>query len=304
MSWKNKYRNELVWKKGDFKLNTLKGHTASVSCLELLSPTSVLTGSIDTSIRLWNLEKGKEENRLRGHTQNVRCIQADPDNDIIISGGEDKTIRIWALRDCSLTKTLTQLSDVTCLQLDPTQSLLITGHSDGYIKLWDTKSWKNTHSHKIGGKIFDLQNRDNVLVVGSSDKKVRLWDIKTHKSLSEFGDHTDVVRSVRFDDSKIMSASDDSTVRIYSFTTGTAVINAHPSAKVTCLQFDDTKLVTGSSDSSIKIWDTNNTNKPLHTIGGKSSQGEGWVRCLKFSYHSLVAGRGNNLLHVSFAPKN
>ena len=300
ISWKNKLRNDLQWGQGSYKVETIKGHTASISCLELLDPTTVLSGSLDTTIRLWNLNKKKEVQLLRGHTQTVRCIQASVSDNQIISGGEDKTIRIWGLRDCTLTKTLTQLADATSLQIDPSQSLLITGHSDGYIKLWDTRTWKNTLSHKIGGKIFDLQNRDNILVIGSSDKKIRLWDIRTHKTLSEFGDHTDVVRAVRFDDSKILSASDDSTVRVYSFTSGTNVLTAHPGAKVTCLQFDDIKLVTGSSDSSLKIWDSNNLTTPLYTIGGKSTQGEGWVRCLKFSYNTLVAGRGDNLLHINF----
>jgi WD40 repeat protein len=38
-------------------LQTLKGHTDSVSCIKVLSEESILSGSYDGKIRIWRLKK-------------------------------------------------------------------------------------------------------------------------------------------------------------------------------------------------------------------------------------------------------
>ena len=39
-----------------------------------------------------------EERRLEGHTYEVFCVAVSPDSSIIISGGEDWTIRVWSTK--------------------------------------------------------------------------------------------------------------------------------------------------------------------------------------------------------------
>jgi WD40 repeat protein len=75
------------------------GHTYSVKCLDL-SPNGkqVITGSADRTIRLWDVDTGKELNRYIGHTKEVQSVLFGPaEKSIIISRGDDKTIRIWNL---------------------------------------------------------------------------------------------------------------------------------------------------------------------------------------------------------------
>ena len=59
-------------------------------------PATVLTGSSDETVRIWDAEAGSAVGRpLEGHTDYVQSIVYSPDGRYIISGSDDKTIQIW-----------------------------------------------------------------------------------------------------------------------------------------------------------------------------------------------------------------
>ena len=53
----------------------------------------------DGSIRLWNLEKGENQNSeiLSGHNKPVMSISFSPNGKLLASGSKDRTVRIWQL---------------------------------------------------------------------------------------------------------------------------------------------------------------------------------------------------------------
>lgn len=68
---------------------------ASVSCVVIQSGYKVLSGAVDMKLLQWDLNALKLVKTFTGHKGTVRCIQLLPSHNLIISGGEDKTIRIW-----------------------------------------------------------------------------------------------------------------------------------------------------------------------------------------------------------------
>ncbi|KAJ1439013.1 WD40/YVTN repeat-like-containing domain superfamily [Sesbania bispinosa] len=91
-----------VWKKreGEKKhslVDTLEKHRSGINALALSSDGSVLySGACDRSILV--SEKDKDGNlvvvgALRGHTKSILCLAVV--SDLVCSGSEDKTIRIW-----------------------------------------------------------------------------------------------------------------------------------------------------------------------------------------------------------------
>ena len=55
----------------------------------------VLSGSDDTTARLWNIKTGREERVFEGHTGFINTALFNPDGHTMITGSDDDTIRLW-----------------------------------------------------------------------------------------------------------------------------------------------------------------------------------------------------------------
>ena len=53
------------------------------------------SGSIDDTIRLWDVETGEEIRTLTGHTGNVLSVSFSPDGKTLASSSSDGTVILW-----------------------------------------------------------------------------------------------------------------------------------------------------------------------------------------------------------------
>jgi predicted methyltransferase len=76
--------------------DTFKGHTSYVSSV-VYSPDgkTLASGSLDTTIMLWDVASGKALATLKGHTAEVNSTAYSPDGKTLASGSRDKTIKLW-----------------------------------------------------------------------------------------------------------------------------------------------------------------------------------------------------------------
>lgn len=56
----------------------------------------LISGSQNT-IKVWDLQAGREICRLQGHTSLVTAVAVSEDQGLIVSGSEDRTVRIWGI---------------------------------------------------------------------------------------------------------------------------------------------------------------------------------------------------------------
>jgi WD40 repeat protein len=73
-----------------------KGHSDRVSSVAF-SPDGrfVVTGSQDSTAKLWDVATGKELRTFGGHSHDVLSVAFSPDGRYVVTGNGDKTARLW-----------------------------------------------------------------------------------------------------------------------------------------------------------------------------------------------------------------
>jgi WD40 repeat protein len=72
---------------------------ARTSCDKRRDQSHVVSGSIDHTLRVWDLPTGKTKTTLKGHTYSVYAVAVTPDGRHVLSGSADNTLRVWDLKD-------------------------------------------------------------------------------------------------------------------------------------------------------------------------------------------------------------
>ncbi|KAE9969723.1 hypothetical protein EG328_006699 [Venturia inaequalis] len=92
----------------------------------------ILTGSLDTVIRLWHVPSGRCLRTFFGHIEGIWALAADSLR--VVSGAEDRTVKVWDIRTGKCENTFTgPLGPVTCLALS--SDTLISGSEDKKVRV-------------------------------------------------------------------------------------------------------------------------------------------------------------------------
>lgn len=269
-------------------IKSLKSHTETITAIDFDMPFGTLvTASLDDTVKIWNLLNGEYQGLLQGHNASVKCLQLE--NNIVATGSMDASIKLWDLQHLESYETTKsfQSSNYINKKKDPNNtSFFINESKNIHISPFDTKKKDNNfhiatlESHM--DEITALYFIGKVLVSGSSDKTLRQWDLETGRciqtldvlwataqynnlpsSLDNFKSRIsfkekeyDFVGAIQFFDAALASGTVDGIVRLWDLRSGLIIktLIGH-TAPITCLQFDKYHLITGSIDRSIRIWD-------------------------------------------------
>jgi len=122
----------------DAATRVYKGHTQPVRALarhpDLATETFVSAGN-DGSVRLWSLS-GDQLAQLAGHDSFVYSLAPLPIGQGLVSGGEDRSVRVWRDADgeCEQTITLPAISVWTVATLSSGD--VVAGTNDGTIRIF------------------------------------------------------------------------------------------------------------------------------------------------------------------------
>ncbi len=77
-------------------LSALNGHSSVVASIAF-SPDSkmIVSGSLDKTVRVWDMATGKQLSVLNGHSHYVTSVAFSPNGNMIASGSVDNTVRVW-----------------------------------------------------------------------------------------------------------------------------------------------------------------------------------------------------------------
>lgn len=196
--WKDVYRDRFKvgsnWRHGRCSTKVFKGHTNGVMCLQV-EGNILATGSYDCTIKIWDIELGKEMKMLTGHSCGVRCLQFDDSK--LISGSLDKTIKIWNWRTGECVRTLSGHA-AGIISLHFAGSLLVSGSIDHTLRLWNFEE-KTSHvlkGHTDWVNAVKIDSASRTVLSASDDLTLRLWDLDTRTCLQVFKGHIGQVQQV------------------------------------------------------------------------------------------------------------
>jgi WD40 repeat protein len=287
------------------RMLTLKGHASWITCVVLNSVTQTLiSSSLDDSIKVWNLNTGKELLTLKGHTRAVNSIALAPDGNTLVSGSDDYTIKVWNIQTGALLGTLRgHARDVNAIVISANGKFLCSGGEDRTIRLWHmgTGALLKTFSEVAGMiKALAISPDSQLLASGGLDNKIRLWNFQTGELIQSLIGHMGFIHTVAFSsDSQVLaSGSRDRTIKLWSRKTGELINTLTDHGRdVNSLSFapNGKYLISGSSDATIKLWELA-SGKLVHTWTGHTDS----VNTIAISSdgRTLVSGSSDKTIKV------
>lgn len=243
------------------------GHIKAVETI-VVSPDNrwVATGSFDNTIKIWDIESGRELRSLSGHNLGVKSLAVSADGKLLVSGGSDGAVRIWdVVSGNEVGKFAVPEGSVEAVALSTDGMRVASGGSGKTILVREVSSGAEIarlpgHLAAISALAFSPDG--STLASGSADTTVKIWDIAKAKINSTSPGHTDKIRALRFNPTGQILASGgfgkDTIVRLWKTADGKplGVDTAH-SRSIQALYFTTpTKLMSGGADRSTKLWDS------------------------------------------------
>jgi WD40 repeat protein len=258
----------------------IRAHRSWVNALKVISwgkgglQTAVVSGSHDSTLRISRLPSGEPIGMLKGHSSGVNALAETAYNGrrVIVSGGDDNTLRIWDFRKC--------------VQLGEAHE----AHDDGISAL---------ESLIIDG--------NTVIVSGSRDHTVRVWHldcgmIKGVPIEGHQGEVTGLAKAIINGRPVIISASRDHTLRMLDLLSSDFIgspLKGHDhevTAVTTAFVNGRLVIVSGSVDNTVCIWDPSSFElnmAPLCRIRVGTS-----ISSIAFSQNTLVVAGKAGLVAI------
>jgi F-box/WD-40 domain protein MET30 len=93
----------------------------------------LISGSLDNTIRIWDIESGTVTKTLFGHIEGVWGVAADKLR--LVSASHDRTIKVWNREDTKCTATLVgHQAAVSCIGLG--EDKIVSGSDDNDVRIW------------------------------------------------------------------------------------------------------------------------------------------------------------------------
>ncbi len=284
--------------------------------LKDISPTTVIGGSADKTIKVWDIVKDTCEQTLNGHTHQVNCLLHLNQIDVfrIVSGSEDTTIKVWDLQnsDSKCLRTLSFHSDsvhtiVNFPSLD--KNLIASGSSDKDIRILNVSTGECTKTLSTGTKavlcLLTLKQASSCLLSTGEDKFLRIWNIETEVCLKSKQGHTDVVLDlILADNDTLATCGLDKTIVLWKLNPFEIrkTLTGHLAPVKCLLSLNEAYpgiMLSASEDLTVKTWNiVTNGGECISNLKFKEFTVNCFTFLIDYGKHDIATGNTNGTIQL------
>ena len=256
----------------------------------------LLSASIDSKIKLWNIEDGIEIGTGHGHSGLILGASFNKDGTHIVSssGSGDRSIKVWDAETCNELASFNRCAGSICPpSFSPCGKFVLSPCRRRELMIWDIATGNAVADMKGHGDrvTFASYSFDGSKVISCGDDRTcRVWDAATGRQLyfircADFG----VIKDA------FLNENGDKVVTMQSCTFTLWELLAQPAVCQICefqghrerirsvrWNFANTQLISASDDCSARVWDivTGEQILQLECVNENGVKAE--IRCAQF----------------------
>lgn len=245
---------------GDW-VGTFDGHKGAVwGCSINKEATRAATGAADFTAKLWDTLSGTEIHSFP-HKHIVKTVDFSHDSSKLITGCNDKKLRLFDLNDYNTEPTLFNghtSSIKKCVFLDDAKKILSIS-DDKTVRTWDAKNGEEISSLTLANIPTSIEvSRDGKLIILAQGKSVEIYDAESFKKLNEFSvPKLATAVTIHPNQKEFVVADDDFTLYKYNIENG-AVLESFKGhfGPIHSIQFspDGEIYASCSEDGTLRLW--------------------------------------------------
>jgi WD40 repeat protein len=268
---------------GTALVRTLVGHSGWVNAVAVSGDgRRAVSASADKTLKVWDVESGRELRTLEGHRDEVLGVAMSGDGRRAVSASIDHTLKVWDLETgrelCTLEGHTWRVNGVA---VSGDGRRAISASDDNTLKVWDVErgcELRTLEIHSRGVSCVAVSADGRRAVSASHDKTLKVWDVESGRELhtleGDFGSVYSVAMSA--DGRRAVSGSGDYKLKVWDVESGrelctlTGHYYVRGVAIWVAMSGDGRRAVSASADRRLEVWDVE-SRRELGTLAGHSS---------------------------------
>lgn len=146
-----------------------------VKCLLMLSPTILVSGSADSTMRVWDLNTGKTIRILKDHSRSVEALCLSDCGSYLFSASSDSTINKYSLVDFSLLgQMIGHATSIYMIQFF--DDMLYSVSADKTCKRWNTETGICDMTIESADFLKSVAVWRGFVIVSGREEDIHVWD--------------------------------------------------------------------------------------------------------------------------------